>query len=498
MNKYLCLLIVLAATMLPAGCTDETTTAGNPGSGTGGTGIASGPITQFGSVFVEGLEFDTSNAVYIRDGQRITGVDNEIFDVGEVVVVRGIYNENGLGIKAVSIVFEDNVEGPVTRAAENNVLEVAGQRVIFNSNTVVDIIDPAEISPAHKHSVYDIDAGNIVEVSGFVDQYNNIQATHIRKLQDNFTPGNEIELKGIVSSLDSVMKQFMINNLTVDYSAAVLNNFDTNQLVQGQYVEVRSQKNIVDLVMSADVVVAKTQGISGEQGDEVLLQGIITKVDSIAVFEINGTRVLITSNTLIENGVASDLVAGVRLVVEGTLNAQGILQAREIELIPEDPHSLESYIEAVDAVKGTITLLGITVSTNHLTEYEDLSFRQDRLFGLASIQVNDFVEAFGHLDPAGNFVAAKINRENPEPKAEMQGLVENLDATVLQFELLGVTVIIAPNAVLKNINGVLIDLDTFMAVLQSGATFVEVEGPLIGQYVIDAQKLIIRQNYPGG
>ena len=56
-----------------ADCTgDGTQTAGG---GIGGTGVSQGPITGFGSIFVNGVEIDTSSATILRDGATVTQKD---------------------------------------------------------------------------------------------------------------------------------------------------------------------------------------------------------------------------------------------------------------------------------------------------------------------------------------------------------------------------------------------------------------------------------------
>jgi hypothetical protein len=64
------------------------------GGGIGGTGvISSGTISAFGSIVVNGTEFDTSNAAIIVNGEEIgvgdeTALDN--LDIGRVVTVKAI------------------------------------------------------------------------------------------------------------------------------------------------------------------------------------------------------------------------------------------------------------------------------------------------------------------------------------------------------------------------------------------------------------------------
>src|SRR5258707_631006 len=71
--------IVAAAVLLLASCGGSTQLAGIQGSG---SSIASGPITGFGSIFVNGVEYVTSNAQIRIDDQP--GAESQLL-AGEVV-----------------------------------------------------------------------------------------------------------------------------------------------------------------------------------------------------------------------------------------------------------------------------------------------------------------------------------------------------------------------------------------------------------------------------
>ena len=60
-------------------------------------GAAIGPIDGFGSVIVNGVRFDTDNAVIVVDGAAASLSDLE---VGQVVVVVGTFDEDGLNGEA--------------------------------------------------------------------------------------------------------------------------------------------------------------------------------------------------------------------------------------------------------------------------------------------------------------------------------------------------------------------------------------------------------------
>jgi len=113
MNKGLLYLSVLLLAWLPGGCGGGAgggiglASSGGSGGGIGGTGLtSSGTIDGFGSVFVNGVEFDTTGAEILVDDQR---VGEEALGIGMVVLVVGEVNADGATGTASRIVFDEAV-----------------------------------------------------------------------------------------------------------------------------------------------------------------------------------------------------------------------------------------------------------------------------------------------------------------------------------------------------------------------------------------------------
>src|SRR5437667_365250 len=77
-----------------------------------GTGTAYGPITGFGSIFVNGVEFTTSSAQINIDDQP--GSESDL-QVGEVVTVTGTINADGKTGTATQVTFDGDVTGRVVQ-----------------------------------------------------------------------------------------------------------------------------------------------------------------------------------------------------------------------------------------------------------------------------------------------------------------------------------------------------------------------------------------------
>ena len=93
--RHFTLMAVLLVGM--AACGGGTQLAGG---GIGGTGISQGSITAFGSVWVNGVEFDTTNAAISRDGSTVAQDD---LHIGMVVTIDGSINSDGVSGTGTSV-----------------------------------------------------------------------------------------------------------------------------------------------------------------------------------------------------------------------------------------------------------------------------------------------------------------------------------------------------------------------------------------------------------
>ncbi|HKZ71445.1 MAG TPA: DUF5666 domain-containing protein [Nitrospirota bacterium] len=303
---------------------------GLAGGGIGGTGISVGRITAIGSVTVNGVKFETYTATFSVDGKD--GVLEDL-EVGMLVAVEGTFNADGTTGIARSVIFKDNLEGPVTDKTAQT-LVVMGQTVNVDATTeIYDAIGNAI-------TLNDISTGNLVEVSGFTDSSKVIHATYIKVKAASFTQGTEIEIKGVISNLNTPLGTFAIGSLTVDYSSATFEDMLESDLAKDLFVEVKSTQGIVDGVLVASKVESEDEifNISGgEEGENVEIEGFVTGPLSDNEFEVNGQPVRITSDTKCEGNncpavIQTAIDSGARLEVEGTVDANGVLVAQEISI----------------------------------------------------------------------------------------------------------------------------------------------------------------------
>ena len=388
----------------------------NSTTGTSGSSTTSGVVTGFGSIFVDGVEFETDSSSFSLDDGDDGPEDEDGLAVGMVVTVTGTVNADGITGTAEHIEFDDELEGIVNASNVGvdgtGTMTIMGQTVVISTTTIFES-DVAGISGADL-----VVAGNIVEVSGFSSGDGTVYATRLEvKLAAH--SGEEIELKGIITNLTDTT--FDLGGLTVDFSTAMFDDhIPDSTLSEGLYVEVKSIAGFVDGDLIASEIELEDDGdmdLDGDDGDEIELNGIVTAVNSDTAFEIGGHRIIITKSTEFEHGNAGDISIGISLEVEGELNAAGELLADEIELKLHDDIEMEGNLEEVNNPPGTVTLLGetilITTSTLLLDERDEGGLVPEHFFGLADLNSGDYVEIDAYLEPdSGKLVAIKLERDD--------------------------------------------------------------------------------------
>ena len=404
--------VVTGATLVGCG-------GGGGSSSTQNTAV--GAITSFGSVFVNGCEYDTDSASITVDGQPGTEAD---LSVGDVVEVSG--PSNCVTGTAVSINFADELEGVVD---SNAVTAGVGTMVVMGQNITVNDLTIFEDETGGIATVDAIVAGNVVEISGFGVGTGDIVASRIEVKAATHTPGNEIEVKGVVSSLDNGASTFAIGGLTVDYSAANLDGISTME--DGLYVEVKATDYTAgSFTLAATEVEREDDGEIGHQGneeDEFEIKGMLTAAydDTSKTFGINDQMILVNDNTELEDITLADLVAGnigiLNLEAEGAFNAAGMLIADEVELDDDisDNDEFQGTITILSAAtgmnSGTLTMtvgagsMSVTVDNNTIMKdsNNDGAPQEDK-FNFTHLNVGDLIEV--HVDPTSG-IAVKLERE---------------------------------------------------------------------------------------
>lgn len=382
-------------------------TACGGGGAASSAGTTQGVVTGFGSIFVNGVEYETQGASISIDG--VNDLETSL-GVGDIVILKGSVNADGLTGTATSVISADELEGYVLDVAGLGIdgtgtLNVMGQTVTVTADTVFD--------SNTKASVLDLVANDIVEVSGFSDGTGNILATRI----ETKNAAEDVEIKGIVATLDTNTMTFTIGGLTVDYSGAA--DIPAN-LANGLFVEAKTTSALSGTTMMASKVELEEDGdieIDGEAGEDMKVQGMVSDVTATS-FRFNGQLVELASLELDNDFDLTLLSNGMTLTVEGHMDANGNFVVDEIE--QEHASELEAEGTVTAKTASTVTVMvGSTATTFDISTKTRMIDEQDQgvvplhYFSLADVAIGDFVKIEYYLDTAsGSNVATELKRDD--------------------------------------------------------------------------------------
>ena len=368
-----------------AGC------SGGSGSSNTASSNATGRITGFGSVFVNGVEYDTAGANITIDG--VAGAETDLA-VGMLVNVDG--TASGTSGSALNISFVDDVQGVVTQTVAGGGLVVMGYNITTDSQTNLDgLTDIANLA-----------VGDVVEISGYPDATGGILATYI-EMNGTYTPGTEIEVKGTVSGLTATT--FMIGTMTVDYSSAT---FVDAGLADGAYVEVKGDSAPAAGTFMVTRVEAEQHGVSGDDGEDLNVEGLVTAIAGDgSTISVNGQTFTVPAGFDLSAYAVGDKVE-VEVTVSGTdlvLSEIGN-EAHDVDNV--NKIEVKATASATDTVANTLTIAGLTVSVDpNTTLMIDHSSTPEHFFNLGSIVAGtDVVKVEAIPDGNGGYTATKIER----------------------------------------------------------------------------------------
>lgn len=411
------------------------------GSGINGGGLAMGAITGFGSIFVNGVEFSTSSSTVRIEGASGTAADLKL---GQIVVVQGPIATDGRSGTANTVSYDDNAEGRIEAVSlVDDRLVVAGQTARVTGTTVF----AGTGSPAGLGALA---VGDTVEISGLPDSTGLIVATRIERKP----AAAESEATGRVERLDGAQRRFAIGALTVDYAAATLVN---GTPANGACVEAKGA--IAATVMSASRVEVKNCTPAASANERGEIEGEITRFATSSDFDVGAQRVATTGTTTYANGTAAGLRADVRVEVEGTFTAAGVLTATRVEFKPESHSRLLGTVDAVTA--STLTVFGVVATPNAATFYVDASAARLPSFRLTDVRVGDYVEVRGFVAPAGGLVATRIERDDLAARREIAGPPSAIARP--ELTVLGVRVVTGATTEFRDAAGATMTADAYFA-----------------------------------
>jgi len=452
-------LIALASTLFLSACMG----GGEGGTGatdnTGGGDISRGQITGFGSIFVNGVEFETTDSAISLDGA--TGAESDL-KLGMVVTVTGTINPDRLTGTADTVSVEEVIQGLVQANDNVNTLTVLKHTVELPSNVRFDGAGVTDITDITAMTDY-------VEVSGYVVADGVISPTRVERLGSS-----ESGIFGTVSSHNGGDQTFIIGSvLTVHYSGAELSDFPNNQITNGLYVEVEGIFDTNSGVLTADKV--EHARISENDVDEMEIEGFVTNVDELpAKFVINDVPVQLSATTEFKGGSVDEIIVGMFIEVDGPY-VSGSLHAQEIEF----DDSVRITGEVANLGADTITLAGmsgLTVQTDNLTDFSSGGFND--LTQGSRIRIRGFQQ----IQDSTIVMARRIDTISAGNDASLLGNVTAIAG--LTFDINGVSIDTRsmPDSAFI-VDGEVKNSTEFFSSLDEGEDIVEAKGTLSGSVI---------------
>lgn len=365
--------------------------------------VSTGVITGFGSVYVNGVRYDTRRTRLIYADDNSVLVSNPSNDqlrqylgLGQVINLEGTADDDGSNGVATAIYMDNELVGPVTASSVSSAegtFEVLGQTVAVTPDTIIDdsIIERAlggasvaddlrfaDIATTTGQSLaleQLVSDGMLLEVNGFVSEQQ-LLATRIEDVnnRDRISPttelsnSGEIELKGFVQNLAT--GQFTLNGLIVFYDDADLDSedFGSGGLSEGQFVEVKGTPLSSTSVEAREI--EREDDFRGGAGlpsndSRLEIEGVITSLQADAagsggVAVINGIEIRLND--------LSQLSVGMHVEIKGQLQ-DGVLLLNRVQEESEDTVRVEDHVVGVSGNRIS-TRLGLQISVSERTRVE--------------------------------------------------------------------------------------------------------------------------------
>lgn len=361
----------------------DSSTASN-GVGVGGTGVAAGPVSGFGSIIVNGVRFDDSTARVLDDDDQSGGT----IKLGMMVQIESGSITPALAdtlgsATAKQIVYSSSVKGKVTGVGANSFV-VLGQTIQVNSGTVFE---------DYASGLTSMSIGNLVEVHAFeTGTPGTYTATRVEK-KSTLT---ECKLTGLVSGL-ALNSSFAIGTTTVNYATV---SSASPTLSNGLRVRVRLGFNSGSNDCTTTATKIRTATLSLPESAQAELEGTVSDYSSLTSFKVDGFSVQAPNNT-------TTLGNGLRVEVEGTVQ-NGVLVASKVTLKnPSGGDEMRLFGSPVNhnMADKTFELKGVAVQYGDLTELDGVT--------PADFDGSKSLEVRGTLNATGTSVeATKIKLAN--------------------------------------------------------------------------------------
>lgn len=307
--------------------------------GIGGSGITSAPTQRFGSIVIDGIHYETDQAQIRINGEPAHEHD---LKVGYRVLIGGDLNT----AVAETVDYFDSVAGPLESVSIDDqvmgeaTLMVMGQRVVTDAQTWL-----------HDIELNALTVGQHLVVSGSNLPDGTIKADALVAMSRH-----QQVVTGVVANSDD--GTFNIGALVIDASnvEAEGNNPAGEDVRDGDRLHVvgyyqgngalHATRLYAAFKSDGSAKPARVQGPLSHDGQRWILEGFPLEI---------------SDQTSYLTGKSEDLEPGVQVSVRGTLTADGILRALEMEVERDALSQMAGAITAVDKYTGTVMINDIQV-----------------------------------------------------------------------------------------------------------------------------------------
>jgi len=392
-------------------------------SGAGSTNTSTvGVVSGFGSIYVNGCEYETNSASISVEGQSATEDD---LSVGDVVQVTG--PANCTSGTATQIKSADELEGWVDSVSLD--ANGVGTMVVMGQTVTVTEMTVFEDYTGSVAAMNNIAANHVVEINGFSSDQGTIYATRVEVKATSLAGYiGDLELKGVVKNHDDINSTIEIGALTINYGAITPGFTITNDLL----VEVKFDTSKTPI--SIEIEDGGALGYRGDDDEEVEIYGVLTSAQLSNEFMLGEQKVQVTDATEYEevDGAAtlqdkladSNMLGKLYLEVEGKF-VNRVLVAKKVEFEDDiaDNNECKGTVSnltptAGEMNAGTLTVnstiaecegqTSMDVTVNNSTLMEDDSAANVSKFNLTYLRDGDVVEV--HVDPTSG-AAIKLERK---------------------------------------------------------------------------------------
>jgi len=409
-----------------------------------GTGASVGPVSGFGSVFVNGVRFDTGdlNGQVQSDDGIATESD---LDEGMILRVDGEWRDDGTGT-ANSVEYDDTLRGeivvthPWDLATKTATLSIYGLVVHIDKQTVVKGKNVAELA--------DNDFGRI---SAWRLPNGEFRASLVRMRADAgsevFDQENDIEIEGQINNFDRELCTFEIGSISVECDPGGATDFDgvdISELADENYVEVEGSFN-GNVLFAREIREDDLRRYRVGDDDDIEFAGPVSRTfdSDDRTFEINGLVVRVTTETEFDDSLSeNDLVQDLLIQVEGNFLSDDTVEAQEIEL-REGQSEVEGRIAAnsVNSNDQTFRIGGVLVQVTPLTVLigdDDLDIDFQQLGGSEEVEVSGIERVDANGDVYLEGFKVEVEDDVADEEFELVGRLRAMDLNGI--DVLGVSI----------------------------------------------------------